>query len=94
MPTLKLQTLWYGENHNKRSYGKIRYVPIYIWEIRRILMVGFRKNFSRCRYTIYLKRVQGRIPNLRSSFGVCGTVISGNERTSLSARVLEAYNHF
>ena len=31
-------------------------------------MMGFRNNFRRCRYTVYLKEVQIIMPNLRNSF--------------------------
>ena len=43
-------------------------------------MVGFRNNFSRCRYSIYLHRVQGKITNPGCSFDVSRSVTSGNER--------------
>ena len=33
---------------------------------RQIWMVGFRKNFGRCKYAIYLDVVQGRMSNSRS----------------------------
>ena len=26
------KTLWYGEDHNRRSYGQARYVLIQIWD--------------------------------------------------------------
>ena len=72
-------------------------------------MVGFRENFSRCRYTVYLNGVQTIIPNLWSSFDVSITQKSGNERTGwviwrplrtiahslmVHARVSEAYINF
>ena len=28
------KTLWYGENHNRRSYGQAGYVQIQIWQNR------------------------------------------------------------
>ena len=55
-------------------------------------MVGFRENFIRFRYAVYLDGVQRRIPNLRSSFDVRGSVISGNERKSISDMESIAYN--
>ena len=51
---------------------------------RRIWMVGFRNNLSRCRIEIYLDGVQRIMPNLRSSFDVRGFGKSVNERTSRS----------
>ena len=72
-------------------------------------MVGFRNNFSRCRYAVYLDGVQRRIPNSRSSFDVSGTRKSRHERKvevtwrtlrtvshslMVHARVSEAYVHF
>ena len=44
-------------------------------------MLGFRKNFSRCRISIYLDGVQRIMPNLQSSFDVSGSGTSGNEQT-------------
>ena len=48
---------------------------------RRILVVGYRNNFSRCRYTIYLHEVQGGTPNMWCSFEFISSGSSGNERT-------------
>ena len=75
---------WYGGNQNRRSYGKIGYVSVQIWENGPIWIVGFRNNFSRCRYAVYLVGVQRRMPNLRSSFNVSGNWTSRDERTSWS----------
>ena len=51
---------------------------------RRIWVVVFRKNFSRCRYAIYLDGVQRIMPNLRILFDFIGSGTSGNEQTSQS----------
>ena len=59
---------------------------------RRIWMVGFRKNFSRCRKAIYFNGVQRRIPNSHISFDVSGTRTSRNERTGWSDTENVAYN--
>ena len=45
---------------------------------RQIWMVVFIKNFSRCRYTVYLGGFQRRMRNSRGSFDVSGTGTSGN----------------
>ena len=55
-------------------------------------MVGFRKNFSRCRYAVYLNRVQIRMLNLRSSFDIIGTWNSHS--LMVHARVSEDYIPF
>ena len=60
------KTLWYGENHNRKSYGKIGYVSVQIRENWPIWMVGFIMNFIRCRYAVYLDGVQRWMPNSRS----------------------------
>ena len=61
-------------------------------ENRRIWMVGFGKNFSRCRYAIYLQGVQGLIPNLWCSFDVRISVTSLNEWKSWSDMENVTYN--
>ena len=48
---------------------------------RRIWMVRFGNNFSRCRYRIYLNQFQRRISNSQSSFDISGSKTSGNEQT-------------
>ena len=93
MPTLKFQNFVVLRNHNRISYGQAAYVPIYIWENRRILMVGLRNNFSRCSYAVYLDRVKIIIPNSRLLFDVRGTGTSGNEHTSQSDMENAAYNY-
>ena len=72
-------------------------------------MVGFRENFSICRYTVYLDEVQRRIPISRGSFGFAAPEhqeINGQDEVTLRklrtiahslmvhARVSEAYIHF
>ena len=59
---------------------------------RQIWMVGFRKNFRRCKEVIYLDRVQRIIPNSRSSFDVSGSGTLGNERISRSDMENGVYN--
>ena len=61
-------------------HRQIGYVPIQILENRRILMVGFRKNFRRFREALYLDGVHRIIPNFQSSFDVSVSGTSGNER--------------
>ena len=52
----------------------------------------FGNNFSRCRIAIYTDGVQRRMPNLRSSFDVSGSVSSGNECKSRSYMENVVYN--
>ena len=77
-----------------KLYGmdKISTVPIQIWINRKIWMVGFRKNFSRCRYKMYLHGVQKRMPIPRSSLDVSSSGKSGNKDTGWSDRYNVAYD--
>ena len=59
---------------------------------KRICMVRFRNNFSRCMITTYLDGVQRRMPNLRSLFDISISRTSGKERTSQSDMENAAYN--
>ena len=58
----------------------------------RIRLVGFGKNFIRCRYTIYLHRVQGRISNPQCKSYVSNSRASGNEQRSKNNTENVAYD--
>ena len=53
------KTLWYGENHSRKSYGQAGYVPNQIWENRRFWMVGLRKTIMQ----IQVRSLPQRSPN-------------------------------
>ena len=58
----------------------------------KIWLVGFRRNFNRCRYVIYLHGVPGLMSNPLCSFHVSSPVSSGNEQTSRSDMENVTYN--
>ena len=59
---------------------------------RRIWLVIFINNFSRCRYAVYLHRVQIIMANSHCSFEVISYGTSGNKQTSQSDMENIAYN--
>ena len=72
--------------------SKIDMFQYKFWKKIQIWLVGFRRNFSRYRYAIYLHRVQVIMPNLQCLFDSSGSGTSGNERTGRSDMENVTYN--
>ena len=59
---------------------------------RRIWLVGFGKNFSRCRYALYLHGIPVQISNLQCLYNSISSLASGNEQKSQSDMENVAYD--